>query len=61
MALRGLIPRQLPATSRWAVHAALLVMVVLALVMLTVVAGLIDLSPDGGLDIGSWRWRAGPF
>jgi hypothetical protein len=59
MALPGLIPRRLPATSRWAVHAALLIMLVLALVVLTIMAGLIDLSPDGGLDIGSWRWRTG--
>ena len=59
MAVPDLLPRRLPATTRWAIHAALLVMVALALLIVSLVAGLVDAGPDGASDLTSWLWRWG--
>ena len=57
MAIPDLLPSRLPATSRWAIHAALLVMVVLAVVLVTLLSGIVDLGPESGPDVAGWTWR----
>lgn len=59
MAFPDLFTRPQPAVSRWAIQAALVAMVALALLLMTLVAGLIDASPDGTSDLTAWLWRWG--